>query len=223
MRIRLSTMIFSIIILASFLSSIYALPEIEPGIGFSTATELKTGTYSFYMEGTRSHFFKVWLNTNQIIHITLRIPPDVDIDMYLVSPEREVIERSMFARGFSERISYLASSQGYYYVVIVPFLGSSGLYTINILVVDPPTRTVTETRTEIVPVYETISKPTFIVNTVTKIVYETVTATHIEYVERFPWIFLGLTILAVSIIISSGMLLGILKSIRDETSQQTSS
>ncbi|MEN2974164.1 MAG: PPC domain-containing protein [Candidatus Caldarchaeales archaeon] len=222
MKKKVLAIIAQTIFLAFSLYSVYALSRIEPGIGFSTATELHTGTYDLYMDGTRDHFFKIWLDTNQILHIVLRVPSEADFDLYLLSPERELIESSDLGRGYYERISYQASSSGYYYIVVVPFLGSSGLYTITLRVEDLPTSTVTTTITEKFPVYETISRPIITVETVTKTVYETVRTTHVEYIERFPWMFLGLMILSVSIIIGLGMVLESLKTIMEKTSQKAS-
>ncbi|MCX8193273.1 MAG: PPC domain-containing protein [Nitrososphaeria archaeon] len=222
MKEQILTTILLVSIFAFFLHSTDTTSGVEPGIGFSTATELKEETYSFYMDGTRNHFFKIWLEANQIIHIILRVPADVDLDMYLLSPERDVMERSDFGRGLTERISYQAPYQGYYYIVIVPFLGSKGLYTITLLIDDLPTKTMSITLTETFTVYETISEPTVVVNTVTKTVYETFTTTQIEYIEKFPWVFLGLTIIAISIIVGFRMVLESLKPSREKSSQQSS-
>ncbi len=182
------------------------ISEVQPGTGFLTATEIKPGSYDFYMEGGRSHFFKVWLNVGQILHLVLRVPMDADFDVYLLSSEREVIERSLSPRGYTERISYQASFSDYYYIVVVPYFGSRGTYTMQITFYDPPTKTVTTTATETAPVYITIPKPTAIIITVTKTVREVEAIKEVEYVERFPWLFIGLVVLAVSIIISTGLI-----------------
>ena len=182
------------------------ISEVQPGAGFLTATEIKPGSYSFYMEGSRSHFFKVWLNANQILHLVLRVPMDTDLDVYLLNSEREVVERSLSPRGYTERISYQASSSDYYYIIIVPYFGSRGTYEIQLTIYDLPTKTITITATETVPVYVEVSKPTVIITTVTKTVREVETIKGVEYVERFPWLFIGLIVLAVSIIISSGLM-----------------
>ncbi|GEM_PF-1589974 len=196
--------IVTLLIISSVLL-IPAVSEVEPGIGFSTATELNSGSYSFYMEGGRNHFFKIWLNVNQILHIIVRVPVDADFDVYLLSPEREVVERSTSARGYPERMSYQASSSGYYYIVVVPYLGSKGTYGMQIAVYSLPTETVTTTSTETIPVYVTLHKPTVVITTITKSVYEVETVREVEYIEKFPWMFLGLVILAASIIVGTGL------------------
>lgn len=208
----------NIIIATSFIiSSIFfisAVSAVEPGIGFSTATELKSGSYSFYMEGGRNHFFKVWLNVNQVLHILMRVPLDADFDIYLLSPEREVVERSTSGRGYPERISYQASSSGYYYIIVVPYLESKGAYGMQIAIYSPATETMTITATDTVPVYVTLYKPTVVITTITKTVYEVETVREVEYVERIPWMFLGLVILAASIIIGTGLIAQTIKTIK---------
>jgi hypothetical protein len=211
MKIKPSTTFLVTIVIATLfiISPVFFIPavsEVEPGIGFSTATELKSGSYSFYMEGGRNHFFKVWLNVNQILHIIVRVPVDADFDVYLLSPEREVVERSTSPRGYPERISYQASSSGYYYIVVVPYLASKGTYGMQIAIYSPPRETVTTTATEAIPVYVTLHKPTVVVTTITKTVYEVETVREVEYIERFPWMFMGLVILAASIIVGTGLI-----------------
>lgn len=205
-RISIIAVLSIILILLPPMFLTSAVSELEPGIGFSTATELRPGSYSFYMEGGRSHFFKVWLNANQILHIIVRVPADADFDVYLLSPEREVVERSVLARGYPERISYQAPSSGYYYIVVVPYFASKGAYGMQIAIYSPPTKTVTATATETIPVYVTLHKPTVVITTITKTIYEVETVREVEYVERFPWMFLGLVILAASIIIGTGLI-----------------
>jgi hypothetical protein len=182
------------------------ISEIQPGTGFFTAAEIKPGSYSFYMEGGRSHFFKVWLNVNQILYLVVRVPLNTDFDVYLLSSEREVLERSLSPAGYAERISYQASSSDYYYIIVVPYFGSKGTYEMQIAIYDPPAKTITTTITETVPVYVTIPKPTVIITTVTKTAYEVKTIREVEYMERFPWILIGLIVLAVAIILSSGLI-----------------
>ena len=182
------------------------ISQVQPGTGFFTAAEIKPGSYSFHMEGVRSHFFKVWLNVNQILYLVVRVPLDADFDVYLLNSEREVIERSLSPRGYTERISYQASSSDYYYIVVVPYFGSKGTYGMQIAIYDLPAKTITTTATETVPVYVTIQKPTVIITTITKTVHEVKTIREVEYVERFPWIFIGLIVLAVAIIISTGLI-----------------
>lgn len=201
----------------------HVFSEEQPGTGFSTAMELKEGSYSFYMEGARAHFFKIWLDVNQILHITLRVPMYADFDLYLLNPDREVIERSILGRGYVERISYQASSSGYHYIVVTPFPGSRGPYSLQISVHDLPVRTVTVTVTKSIPTYEVIFRPAPMLVTVTKTIYETERTIEVRYVERVPWTMMGLIIIAISIMVSSAAVVRLLKTTRGEVSEHATS
>jgi len=84
----------------------------------------------------------------------------------------------------------------------------------QIAVYSPPTETVTTTATETIPVYVTLYKPTVVITTITKTVYEVETVREVEYIERFPWMFLGLVILAASIIVGTGLIAQTVRAIK---------
>lgn len=202
-------------LLVFLMTLIPALSMEQPGTGFSTAMELQEGSYNFYMEGARPHFFKIWLNTNQILHVVLRLPADIDLDLYFLNPEREVVESSTLGRGRAEKISYQASSTGYHYVIVVPYFGARGLYSLQTSIHDPPIKTATTTVTRMISVYEVVSKPVVMVETVTKTIYETEREMEVRYIESMPWTMIGLIILSASIIVSSAIIARLMRTGRN--------
>jgi len=198
----IGTLIIVALLLAS-LSSLWA-EEQEPGTGFATALPLTSGTYDFYMEVGGTHFFKVKLETGQTLYVFMRPPQGQDFDLVLLTPEREVVEQSIAPAGAGERVSIQAPYTGYYYVVVYSYMGSEGLYTLTIRVVDQPTKTMTltTTRTERIYVYRT--EPTVIFETITETVYLTRTRVEIMEVEKVPWLFLGLV--SIGVLVFAGLL-----------------
>lgn len=180
--------------------------EVEPGTGYATAPELSPGTYKWYIDAGQRHYFKIWLNAGQTLYIIMRVPILQDMDIFLVSPEREYLEGSTAPAGISERISFQAPYSGYYYIIVSSYFGSRGLYTLTLRVIDLPTKTVTVTETETVLSYETIIKPSITISTVTKTIYETETSLSVIEVERVPWTFIGAAIIAVSIVLGLGLI-----------------
>ena len=171
----------------------------EPGTGFATAPLLKEGVYDYHLAAGEVHFFKVWLRTGQSLHVIMRVPADQDFDLYLLSPERDLLDRSVGPRGQVERVSYQASYPGFYYILVHSYGESSGLYTLRIRIIDQPTKTITITLTETIYLTETIRSPIIRLETVTRTVYTTDTEVERIYVERFPWTFVSFVVLGVLI------------------------
>ncbi|RLG01948.1 MAG: hypothetical protein DRN49_00215 [Thaumarchaeota archaeon] len=186
-------------IMSLFLLQSISANQPEPGTGFSTAPQLFEGSYTYNLEESDVHFFKVWLNSGQYLHVTLRVPRGQDFDLFILSPERELLERSIRPSGVGERISYQAPYPGYYYILVSSYRGSKGAYTLSVRIISQPTKVITVKVTEEVPSIKVISSPTIVVKTVTKTVYEKETITEIKYIERFPWSFIGLIAIGVMI------------------------
>ena len=185
------------------LTIILGLPIVyssEPGTGFATAGELEEGVYTFRMEVGGIHFFKVWLETGETIYVVMNPPINQDFDVFLLTPDRRLLEQSVAPTGVSERVSALAPQSGYYYVVVTSFGGSEGLYVLNIRVIKPKVMTETETITQTSVKMTVIYKPSIIYSTVTEASYVTVTEVRRVEVERLPWTFMGLVSLGAMIL-----------------------
>jgi len=192
-----------IMILLASIHSIHAETP-EPGTGFATAPLLKDGVYDYHLAVGEVHFFKVWLETGQSLHVMMRVPVGQDFDLYLLSPERDLLERSTRPRGEVETVSCQASYPGFYYILVSSYGESSGLYTLRIRIIDQPTKTVTATWTETIYLTERVSSPILKLETVTRTIHVTRTEVETIYVERFPWIFISSVTLGV--LIMSGLI-----------------
>ena len=103
-----------------------------PGTSFATAPELQPGSYRFHLQAGDLHFFRITLKQGQTLFITLRMASDVDFDIAVLSPERDLLESGVRPAGFYERISLKAPVTGSYYIVVYPFGISSGSYTLEL-------------------------------------------------------------------------------------------
>jgi hypothetical protein len=138
-----------LIVLTGLLAAVAAYAqEPVPGTSFATAPELNPGTYTFHLQPGDLHFFRVTLKQGQTLFVTLRMAADVDFDIAVLSPERDLLESGVRPTGFYERISLKAPVTGSYYIVVYPFGASSGSYTLEVSVVDEPRVTATVTVTE---------------------------------------------------------------------------
>lgn len=197
-----------LVALAALTASLPAVisEEGEPGTGFATALPLTPGVYNFYMEPGGVHFFKVYLEAGQTLHIMMRPPLDQDFDLILLSPERDLIEQSVAPAGTGERVSTQAPYPGYYYVVVYSYAGSAGAYVLRVSILGQPTKTLTVTETATQRVYSYVTKPTVVLRTVTETIYLTRTSVERVYVERVPWLFIGLAVLGILVFAGLAML-----------------
>ena len=201
---RRAHILLVVIALLASIHSIHAEAP-EPGTGFATAPLLEEGVYDYHLAAGEAHFFRVWLKTGQSLHVILRVPMGQDFDLYLLSPERDLLEQSIRLGGQTERVSYQASYPGFYYILVYSYGESSGLYTLRIRIIDQPTKTITVTQVETVYLTETVSSPILRIETVTRTFYVTRTEVNTLYVERFPWVFAGL--IALGVLIMLGLIL----------------
>ncbi len=170
-----------------------------PGTNFATAPELNPGTYTFHLQPGDLHYFRVTLKQGQSLFITLRMAADVDIDIAVFSPERDLLESGVRPAGFYERISLKAPVTGSYYIVVYPFGTSSGAYTLELSVVDEPKVTATVTVTEFR--YLTVAVPAV---TVTREVVTVRTVAQQVVEERGPLLnFFGMLAIAVGLVVAS--------------------
>lgn len=180
-----------------------------PGTSYSTALELGVGEHSFYMERGDTHYFAVRLEKDDTLYLQLRAALDQDFDMALVSPDRDVIELSLRPTGYSERITYTASSSGLYYIVVFPFGASSGAYSLLVEISKPRITTVTSTVTVVSYVTVTHRDLRDVVIAVTRESFRTVTVTSQEVVGRglevLGWSALSLALIAVAVLIRDGL------------------
>jgi hypothetical protein len=175
-----------------------------PGTSFATAPELQLGTYSFHLQAGDLHFFRITLKQGQTLFVTLRMASDVDFDIVVLSPERDLLESGVRPAGFYERISLKAPVTGSYYIVVYPFGASSGSYTLELSVVDEPKVTATVTVTEFR--YITVAVPAM---TVTKEVVTVRTVAQQVVEDRGPMLNLfGMVAIAVGLVVASVVVSG---------------
>jgi hypothetical protein len=185
-----------------------------PGTSFATAPELQPGTYSFHLQPGDLHFFRITLKQGQTLFVTLRMASDVDFDIVVLSPERDLLESGVRPAGFYERISLKAPVTGSYYIVVYPFGTSSGSYTLELSVVDEPKVTATVTVTEFR--YITVAVPAM---TVTREVVTVRTVAQQVVEDRGPMMNLfGMLAIAVGLVVASVVISGSL--VRSRAPQQ---
>jgi hypothetical protein len=185
-----------------------------PGTSFATAPELQPGTYSFHLQAGDLHFFRITLMQGQTLFVTLRMASNVDFDIVVLSPERDLLESGVRPAGFYERISLKAPVTGSYYIVVYPFGTSSGSYTLELSVVDEPKVTATVTVTEFR--YITVAVPAM---TVTREVVTVRTVAQQVVEDRGPMMNLfGMLAIAVGLVVASVVLSGSL--VRSRAPQQ---
>jgi hypothetical protein len=181
-----------------------------PGTSYSTALELTPGEHSFSMEAGDTHFFYVRLEKEDTLYLTLRSAPQLDFDVALVSPDREVLELSLRPAGFSERIVYRAYSSGDYYIVVFPFGASAGSYNLLIEVTKPRTATTTTTRTLVAYVTVTEHEVRNVMVQATREVWRTVTVYSQQPADQsqslLGWSVLSLALIAVAVILRDGLM-----------------
>ncbi|MEM0381356.1 MAG: PPC domain-containing protein [Nitrososphaerota archaeon] len=196
-------------LLLSLIPTAFSQAARVPGTNYSTALELTVGEHTFYLERGDVHYFAVRLERDDTLYILLTPPTNQDFDMALVSPSRDVIELSVRATGFTERITYTAPSSGIYYIVVFPFGASSGAYSLLIGISKPRVTTVISTVT--VASYITLTQKELrdVVIVMTRESYRTVTVTSQQLVggglELLGWSVLSLAILAVAVLIRDGI------------------
>jgi hypothetical protein len=204
----------ALIVATALISVAAAAQGPVPGTSFATAPELQPGTYSFHLQAGDLHFFRITLKQGQTLFVTLRMASDVDFDIVVLSPERDLLESGVRPAGFYERISLKAPVTGSYYIVVYPFGTSSGSYTLELSVVDEPKVTATVTVTEFR--YITVAVPAM---TVTKEVVTVRTVAQQVVEDRGPMMNLfGMLTIAVGLVVASVVLSGSL--VRSRAPQQ---
>jgi hypothetical protein len=204
----------ALIIATALISVAAAAQGPVPGTSFATAPELQPGTYSFHLQPGDLHFFRITLKQGQTLFVTLRMASDVDFDIVVLSPERDLLESGVRPAGFYERISLKAPVTGSYYIVVYPFGTSSGSYTLELSVVDEPKVTATVTVTEFR--YITVAVPAM---TVTREVVTVRTVAQQVVEDRGPMMNLfGMLTIAVGLVVASVVLSGSL--VRSRAPQQ---
>ncbi len=204
----------ALIVATALISVAAAAQGPVPGTSFATAPELQPGTYSFHLQAGDLHFFRITLKQGQTLFVTLRMASNVDFDIAVLSPERDLLESGVRPAGFYERISLKAPVTGSYYVVVYPFGRSSGSYTLELSVVDEPKVTATVTVTEFR--YITVAVPAM---TVTKEVVTVRTVAQQVVEDRGPMMNLfGMLTIAVGLVVASVVLSGSL--VRSRAPQQ---
>ena len=204
----------ALIVAAALISVAAAAQGPVPGTSFATAPELQPGTYSFHLQPGDLHFFRITLKQGQTLFVTLRMASDVDFDIVVLSPERDLLESGVRPAGFYERISLKAPVTGSYYIVVYPFGTSSGSYTLELSVVDEPRVTATVTVTEFR--YITVAVPAM---TVTREVVTVRTVAQQVVEDRGPMMNLfGMLTIAVGLVVASVVISGSL--VRSRAPQQ---
>jgi hypothetical protein len=204
----------ALIVATALISVAAAAQGPVPGTSFATAPELQPGTYSFHLQAGDLHFFRITLKQGQTLFVTLRMASNVDFDIAVLSPERDLLESGVRPAGFYERISLKAPVTGSYYIVVYPFGTSSGSYTLELSVMDEPKVTATVTVTEFR--YITVAVPAM---TVTREVVTVRTVAQQVVEDRGPMMnFFGMLTIAVGLVVASVVLSGSL--VRSRAPQQ---
>ena len=193
-------MLTALLVLTGLMGAVTAYAQGPvPGTSFATAQELSPGTYTFHLQPGDLHFFRVTLKQGQTLFVTLRMAADVDFDIAVLSPERDLLESGVRPTGFYERISLKAPVTGSYYIVVYPFGASSGSYTLEVSVVDEPRVTATVTVTEFR--YLTVAVPAV---TVTREVVTVRTVAQQVVEDRGPLLNLfGMLAIAAGLVVAS--------------------
>ncbi|MCS6783670.1 MAG: hypothetical protein RMI43_03115 [Candidatus Caldarchaeum sp.] len=171
-----------------------------PGTGFSSALELTSGTYSFYLAVGETHFFKINLDPGDILVVKVRMAFNQDFDLYLLNPLREIVAQSVRAAGFTDSIELIAAEKGPHYMVVTGFGVTQGTYSLTVFVQKPRTVTQTVTTTVTQRLTETATALSFMTNTVVSEKLVTVVDREVVEVERIPWTAVGLAVLAASVL-----------------------
>ena len=194
----------ALIVATALLSVAAAAQGPVPGTSFATAPELQPGTYSFHLQAGDLHFFRITLKQGQTLFVTLRMALDVDFDIFVYSPERDLLDWGVRLTGFYERISLKAPVTGSYYIVVFQLGASSGSYTLELSIVDEPKVTATVTVTEFR--YITVAVPAM---TVTREVMTVRTVAQQVVEDRGPVLNLfGMLAIAVGLVVASVVLSG---------------
>ncbi|MEM0445634.1 MAG: PPC domain-containing protein [Nitrososphaerota archaeon] len=206
---RLLAQTLILLLALSSTQTVFAQVVRAPGTSYSTALELSPGEHSFYLERGDTHYFSVRLDKDDTLFLLLRSAPNQDFDLALISPDRDVIELSVRAAGFTERITYTASSSGLYYIVVFPFGPSTGSYSLMLDVSKPKVNTVTTTVTSLSFVTITQRELRDVVIVLTRENTRTVTIMTQQPVDRsyelLGWSAISVAILAVAIILRDGL------------------
>ena len=188
-------------ILLAVISSFSAYgQELVPGVGFNSALELSSGTYTFYLGAGELHFFKVVLEPGDVLVVLVRMASNQDFDLYLLNPMREIVGQSIRPTGLTDLAEYVAAEHGPHYIVVTGFGGSTGTYSLTVFIGKPKTMTttITTTATE----YVTSTSTTIVFQTHTVVSEKVVTEVREKTVEveRVPWTAAGLAVLAAALL-----------------------
>jgi len=101
-------------------------PVTDSGNSFATATGIVA--YSIWSETIDDttdeyDFFKIWLDTGDLLSIGMVGPVSTDFDLYLYGPSKTLIDSSIIP-GSIEFVSCIATVSGYYYLQVHAFSGS---------------------------------------------------------------------------------------------------
>jgi len=214
---------FAILLVMISLFSAYGQEQV-PGVGFNSALELSSGTYTFYLGAGEVHFFKVVLEPGDVLVVLVRMATNQDFDLYLLNPMREVVGQGIRPAGLTDLAEYVAAERGPHYIVVTGFGGSTGTYSLTVFIGKP--KTVTTTITATTTEYVTSTSTTIVFQTQTVVSEKVVTEVRERTVEveRVPWTAAGLAVLAAALLYTgyaaSSSLRGI---VRREERRQTES
>jgi hypothetical protein len=85
--------------------------------------------------GTNGYFYyRVFVQKNQELHVSLTGPGGSDFDLYVYNPALELVDKSISPQS-SESCYLAAKTTGFFYIIIVPYLGT-GEFTLQVKVQD---------------------------------------------------------------------------------------
>jgi hypothetical protein len=104
----------------------------DAGNSFVQALAITAGSYTGFVDSTDTDdYFKVNLSSGQTIEVSLTPPSGSDFDIYLYNPSQSQVASSTLGGSQTDRVSYVATSSGDYYIRIKQWSGS-GVYSFTV-------------------------------------------------------------------------------------------
>jgi hypothetical protein len=99
---------------------------------FVQALAIEAGSYTGFIDSTDTNdYYKVNLSSGQTIEVSLTPPSGSDFDLYLYNPSQSQVASSTLGGSQTDRVSYVATSSGDYYIRIKQWSGS-GVYSFTV-------------------------------------------------------------------------------------------
>jgi hypothetical protein len=104
----------------------------DAGDSFVQALAITAGSCTGFIDSTDTNdYYKVNLSSGQTIEVSLTPPSGSDFDLYLYNPSQSQVASSTLGGSQIDRVSYVATSSGDYYIRIKQWSGS-GVYSFTV-------------------------------------------------------------------------------------------